>query len=113
MMVRLLDLARVRACPVGRGELFRGFLWHGVQSRYGKWAAFVVATLLFAAMHYNYWMAGGHFNLLHLVLNYVVPGSVLRWLRWRSGSTVATMIAHAVSNAVSNIVAIVLSALVP
>jgi membrane protease YdiL (CAAX protease family) len=98
--------------PFVEETFFRGFLWRGVQFRYGNGAAFLVTTLLFAAMHYNYWMPGGVLDPASVV-QYLVASAVFGWMRWTSGGTVAPMIAHALDNAGLKISQIVLSAVVP
>lgn len=91
---------------------FRGFLWRGVQAQFGNLAAFLVTTVLFAAMHYDYWLAGGGVEWWS-VLQYLVSSAVFGWLRWRSGGTIAPMIAHALDNAGLQLSQIALSALIP
>lgn len=98
--------------PFVEESFFRGFLWRGVQFRFGDGSAFVVTTLLFAAMHYGYWMPGGIVEPFSLA-QYLVSSSIFGWLRWRSGGTVAPMVAHALDNAGLTISQVVLSALVP
>jgi len=98
--------------PFVEETFFRGFLWRGVQSQLGNWAAFLVSTLLFAAMHYKYWMPDGVVDP-GSVIQYLVLSSIFGWLRWRSGGTVAPMIAHGLNNSALQIVKIVLSAIVP
>ena len=93
-------------------SFFRGFLWRGVQFRYGNLAAFLVTTLLFAAMHYKYWMRDGIVDP-GSVVQYLVMASIFGALRWRSGGSVVPMIAHGISNASLNISVIVTSALIP
>jgi membrane protease YdiL (CAAX protease family) len=93
-------------------SFFRGFLWRGVQFRLGNAAAFLVTTLTFAAMHYNYWMRDGAVDPA-AVVQYLVLSSIFGWLRWRSGGTIVPMIAHALDNAALRISVIVLSAVLP
>lgn len=98
--------------PFVEESFFRGFLWRGVKFRFGNWAAFLVTTLLFSAMHYKYWMVGGVVDP-GAVVQYLVLSAIFGWLRWRSGGTVVPMIAHALDNAGLRILSIVLSAFVP
>jgi membrane protease YdiL (CAAX protease family) len=93
-------------------SFFRGFLWHGVQFRFGTVSAFALTTLLFAAMHYSYWMRDGIVDP-GSVVQYLVMSSIYGALRWRSGGTVVPIIAYALSNAALKIMVIVLSAFVP
>jgi membrane protease YdiL (CAAX protease family) len=71
-----------------------------------------VTTVLFAAMHYNNWMAGGEVSWPG-VAQYLVAGCIFGWLRWRSRGTVAPMIAHSLDNAGLTISQMVLSAVAP
>jgi membrane protease YdiL (CAAX protease family) len=98
--------------PFVEETFFRGFLWRGVQYRYGNLVAFLVTTLLFAAMHYSYWMPYGGFEFASLV-QYLVASSIFGALRWRSGGTIVPMIAHGLDNAGLSILQIVLSAIIP
>lgn len=98
--------------PFVEETFFRGFLWRGVEYRFGNGAAFVVTTILFAAMHYNYWMPGGAFDVASLV-QYFISSAILGWLRWKSGGTVVPMIAHALDNAGLKLTQVALSAVIP
>jgi len=98
--------------PFVEETFFRGFLWRGVEFYHGKWMAFVVSTVLFAAMHYSYWMPDGAVEW-GSVVQYLVSSAIFGALRWRSGSAVVPMLAHSLDNAGLKIVPIVLSALVP
>jgi membrane protease YdiL (CAAX protease family) len=46
------------------------------------------------------------------VVQYLLLSSIFGWLRWRSGSTVVTMIAHALDNTLLRVMPIALSAMV-
>jgi membrane protease YdiL (CAAX protease family) len=93
-------------------SFFRGFLWRGVQFRFDNWAAFLLTTVLFAAMHYNYWMPDGVVDPASVV-QYLVVSSILGALRWRSGGTTVPIIAHALDNAGLKIAVVVLSVFFP
>ena len=58
--------------PFVEETFFRGFLWRGVEYRFGSGAAFVVTTIAFAVMHYSYWMPGGVVEWASVV-QYLVP----------------------------------------
>src|SRR6185295_2302890 len=45
--------------PFVEESIFRGFLWRSVQFRFGNGIAFLVTTVLFAAVHHGYWMPDG------------------------------------------------------
>jgi membrane protease YdiL (CAAX protease family) len=98
--------------PFVEETFFRGFLWRGVQYRFGNGIAFLVTTVLFAAMHYSYWMPGGVVDA-GSVVQYLISGVIYGWLRWQSGGTVVPMIAHALDNAGLKLSQMVLSAFVP
>ena len=98
--------------PFVEETIFRGFLWRGVEFRFGKGAAFVVTTVLFAAIHYSYWMPDGVVSV-GAVVQYLVSSAVFGALRWRSGGTIAPMIAHALDNGALRICQMVLAAIVP
>jgi membrane protease YdiL (CAAX protease family) len=98
--------------PFVEESFFRGFLWRGVQAQYGNSIAFLVSTVLFAAMHYSYWMSDGVVSWSSVV-QYLVSSAVFGWLRWRSGGTIVPMIAHALDNAGLRLSQVVLSALMP
>jgi membrane protease YdiL (CAAX protease family) len=97
--------------PFVEESFFRGFLWRGVQFRFGNAAAFVLTTALFVAMHYEYWMRGGVFDPGAFLVQYVIPSSIFGALRWRSGGTTVCIIAHALDNAGLRLMIVVLSAM--
>jgi membrane protease YdiL (CAAX protease family) len=96
--------------PFVEESFFRGFLWRGVEHRLGRWAAFLVTTLLFAAMHYEYWTPNGEIDPGVLIVQYLIPSSIFGAVRWRSGSTVTTIFAHALDNTSLRALPIVLAA---
>jgi membrane protease YdiL (CAAX protease family) len=98
--------------PFVEETFFRGFLWRGVQYRFGNGIAFLVTTLLFAAMHYGYWMPGGIVDV-GSVVQYLISGAILGWLRWQSGGIIVPMIAHSLLNAGLKISPMVMSAVIP
>jgi membrane protease YdiL (CAAX protease family) len=98
--------------PFVEETFFRGFLWRGIQYRYGNLTAFLVTTLLFAAMHYSYWMPGGVFEPDSLV-QYLMASAIFGALRWRSGGTIVPMVAHSLDNAGLTALQIALSSVLP
>jgi uncharacterized protein len=83
--------AAILVAPAGEEIMFRGFLFRGwARSDRGAWAAIVVISLLWAALHIQYDWAG--------VLQIFVIGLFLGWMRWRSGSIVLTFVLHALFN---------------
>jgi membrane protease YdiL (CAAX protease family) len=84
--------------PVVEESLYRGFLWRGVaNSRLGATGALWVTSLAFAAVHYDYYLVDGVLNPIGFV-SYVISGLIFGWVRWRSGSTIASMIVHSFNN---------------
>jgi CAAX protease family protein len=87
----LLWLAIVVVTPIGEETLFRGFLFRGWnRSSRDVWFAIVATAFLWATIHvqYNPYVIGQVF----------VCGLIFGWFRWSSGSTVLTMLLHAVVN---------------
>ena len=90
----LLAIALVVAAPLMEELLFRGFLFPGyAASRLGPWGAIVLTSAGWSVMHVQY----EAFYLVHIF----VLGCAFGWLRWRSGSTLLTVILHAIVNAVA------------
>jgi len=91
MPLLLLWLAIVVLTPIGEETLFRGFLFRGwQQSPRDAWVVIVVTSLLWALIHVQYdWYVTGQIFAFGLVLG---------WMRWASGSTVLTILLHALIN---------------
>ena len=84
--------------PLVEETIYRGFLWRGLAaSRLGNAGAWVVAALFFASIHYNYYIQDGHFFPGELISPFVF-GLIFGFVRWRTGSTIAAMITHALGN---------------
>ncbi len=86
-----LWLAVVVATPIGEEILFRGFLFRGwLHSPRDVWPVIVVTSLLWAIIHlqYDWYVIGQVF----------VFGLLLGWMRWASGSTILTILLHALIN---------------
>lgn len=91
-----LLLAITLVGPAGEEILFRGFLFRGwvVPGMRGA-AAVVVITLMWAGLHVQYdWFGIGQV---------FVTGLLLGWLRWRSGSTLLTIVLHVLVNLESSL----------
>jgi hypothetical protein len=88
----LMWLTLVIAAPVGEEALFRGFLYRGwAQSPGAVVPAIVVISAAWAIIHTQYdW-----FGIVQIFL----IGLLLGWVRWRSGSTLLTMLLHGLINA--------------
>ncbi|HEV2630048.1 MAG TPA: type II CAAX endopeptidase family protein [Pseudolabrys sp.] len=84
--------------PFVEESIYRGFLWRGLApSRGGNFRTLLLTSLLFAGIHWRYYLQGGQFDVPAFVSPFIV-GLVLGWIRWRSASTVASMIGHSLSN---------------
>jgi CAAX protease family protein len=87
----LLWFAVVAMTPASEELLFRGFLFRGwLHSPRDVWPVIVVTALLWAVMHlqYDWYVVGQVF----------ASGLLLGWLRWVSGSTILTILLHALIN---------------
>jgi len=78
--------------PIGEEILFRGFLFRGFLRKPGDaWAVIVLTSLLWAIIHVQYdW---------YVIAQIFAFGLLLGWLRWASGSTILTILLHALINA--------------
>jgi membrane protease YdiL (CAAX protease family) len=87
----LLLIAVVVVTPIGEETLFRGFLFRGwLQSPRDAWAVIVVTALLWAIIHVQYdWYVTGQIFAFGLLLG---------WIRWCTGSTILTILLHALIN---------------
>jgi membrane protease YdiL (CAAX protease family) len=86
-----LAIATVVAAPLGEEILFRGFLFRGwVRSVRDAKIAIPVISIIFASLHVQYDIFG--------MLQILTVGLFLGWIRWRSGSTLLTILCHAVIN---------------
>jgi membrane protease YdiL (CAAX protease family) len=87
-----LWLAVVIVAPIGEEILFRGFLFRGWQRSSGDaWIAIGATAVLWAIVHVQY---------DPLVIGEIlVAGLVLGWVRWRTRSTISTILLHSLLNA--------------
>jgi membrane protease YdiL (CAAX protease family) len=86
-----LWLALVVVAPIGEETLFRGFLfrgWH--RSPRDTWAVIIMTALLWAVTHVQY--------NLYFMAQVFVYGLVLGWFRWKSSSTILTILLHGLVN---------------
>ena len=89
--VPALMIAAIIVAPAGEEILFRGFLFRGfVRPQRLAWPGIVATAVLFAAPHVQYDWVG--------VLQILVIGLFLGFMRWRSGSTLLTFFLHALFN---------------
>ena len=85
----LLTLAVV--APIGEETLFRGFLFRGWHRSPGdRWTVITITALLWALTHVQY-------NPYFMTQVFVI-GLVFGWFRWKSGSTILTMLLHGLVN---------------
>jgi CAAX protease family protein len=87
----LLLIAVAVVTPIGEETLFRGFLFRGwLQQPRDAWAVIVITALLWAIIHVQYdWYVTGQIFAFGLLLG---------WIRWCTGSTVLTILLHALIN---------------
>jgi membrane protease YdiL (CAAX protease family) len=86
-----LLLTVVVVAPIGEETLFRGFLfrgWH--RSDKDAWAVIIVIALLWALIHLQY--------DLYDMAQVFAYGLLLGWLRWKTGSTILTILLHGLIN---------------
>jgi len=84
--------------PFVEETTYRGFLWRGLAaSRLGNGGAWLLTSVFFAAIHYRYYIQDGQFVPGPLIGAFI-SGLLLGFVRWRSGSTIASMITHSLSN---------------
>ncbi|HEY0223929.1 MAG TPA: CPBP family intramembrane glutamic endopeptidase [Pseudolabrys sp.] len=87
----LLLIAVVVLTPIGEETLFRGFLFRGwLQQPRDAWAVIVITALLWSIIHVQYdWF---------VISQIFVSGLLLGWIRWATGSTILTILLHALIN---------------
>jgi len=87
----LMLIATILVAPAGEEIMYRGFLFRGfVRSERSAWPAIVVISLLWAGPHLQYDLTG--------IAEIFVAGLFLGWVRWRSGSTLLTLLLHGLFN---------------
>ena len=87
----LLALAFGVAAPLMEEFIFRGFLLPGYfASRIGAANGIALTSAAWALMHVQY--------EFFFIVQIFILGMVFGWLRWRSGSTLLTLILHALIN---------------
>jgi uncharacterized protein len=79
--------------PFVEETVFRGFLWRGLAaSRLGNWGAWLLTSVLFTASHTIDYANPG------TLVSVAVGGLIFGLVRWRTGSSTASMITHLLSN---------------
>jgi membrane protease YdiL (CAAX protease family) len=91
LQLLFLWLAVVVVTPIGEETLFRGFLFRGwLRTPHDTWPVILITALLWALVHVQYdW---------YVIAQVFVFGVMLGWLRWATGSTILTMVLHALIN---------------
>jgi CAAX protease family protein len=86
-----LWLAVVVLTPIGEELLFRGFLFRGwLRAPNDAWPVIIITAALWAVIHLQYdWYTTGQIFAFGLALG---------WMRWATGSTVLTILLHALIN---------------
>lgn len=91
-LVTMLILGAVAAAPFGEEMYFRGLLLSMFDVRMRRWVAIVVAALLFTVAHYTTLSAWAPLFAFAVMLG---------WLRLRTGSLYAPILAHLLNNAIT------------
>jgi uncharacterized protein len=90
-LLPLFWFALVIAAPIAEEIVFRGFLFRGwVRSERAVLPGIVLISVLFAAIHTQYDWFG--------VLQVFFMGLLFGFVRWRSGSTLLTILMHLLAN---------------
>lgn len=76
------------SAPLFEEIIFRGYVWRVLEVGFGALPAMIGSTLLFAAFH---------IDPVHVV-SLLPTAAFLGFLRWRSGSLLPCVVAHAVNN---------------
>jgi CAAX protease family protein len=92
-LLPLLAVGFGMAAPIAEESLFRGFLYRGFAQRLGAPAAILITAAAWATMHVQY--------DLFFIAQILALGLYLGWVRWKSGSTLLTMLLHATVNSLA------------
>lgn len=86
-----LGFAVIVVTPIGEEILFRGFLYRGwLRAPNDAWAVIFIIAALWALIHLQYdWYVTGQIFAFGLMLG---------WMRWATGSTILTILLHAMIN---------------
>lgn len=96
-MLPLMFLAFAILAPLQEEILFRGFLYRGLAPALGPAATIALLSAVWAVLHVQY--------ASFFVVEIFALGLVFGWLRWFSGSTLATLFLHAANNSLAMLVA--------
>jgi membrane protease YdiL (CAAX protease family) len=87
----LLWIAFVIVAPIGEEVMFRGFLYRGwAEKPRDVTVGILLISAVWASLHSQYDWYG--------ILQIFLMGVLIGWIRWRSGSTLLTMVLHALIN---------------
>ncbi len=89
----LLAMTLILLAPLGEEVVFRGFLYRGLSSGVGPFAAILITAATWSALHAQY----EPFFMAQIF----AFGIFLGWIRWRSDSLILAMILHSVINALA------------
>lgn len=90
-----MALGAVLLIPVAEELLYRGMLFQGLRTRYGRWPAIGLSGFFFGLLHAQW----GDLGATMLLLAAFYPlGMWLAWVFDRRGSLLATIVCHAVYN---------------
>lgn len=90
----IVFLVVVLVAPLCEEVVYRGMLWGALERRWGRWAALVVSTIVFALAHLE-------FTRFPLLLVVAIPIGLARLY---SGGLLASIVAHQVTNVLPGIV---------
>ena len=92
-LLPLFFFSFVVLAPVQEELIFRGFLYRGVMMALGPWIAIAITAAVWAVVHPQYeWFYVAEIFLL---------GVAFGWLRYKTGSTILTMLLHGAMNAMA------------
>ena len=95
----LLAWPSIFCAPFVEECVFRGFLWRGwAESPLGGTGTWLLTTLAFVAFHIPAAMERDSINAGVMLVTVLLFGLFLGWLRWRTGTTTAPIIAHIILN---------------
>lgn len=108
----LLRWPAIICAPFVEESVFRGFLWRGwAQSPLGATRTWLLTSLAFAAYHIPAAMRLHPVLAVVMLVQVFLLGLLLGWVRWRSGTTTATIIGHVAHNLVPPLFTIVVGAM--
>ena len=84
----------IRVClfaPIAEEILMRGFIFTGLQNRYGVIVALIVSTILFALLHFNFGQT----------ISSIISGLILGLLYMKTNSLFCCVLAHSLYNSIS------------